>query len=203
MGSQAGVTTSNGESTLTFTSQTAGSSGALSVTSAIVATAPTPLSFADAGYTKTTADSGTFGTVPAGTDVLSGSMTIQVGGGTTESIVIGAAPSSPAANTIYTGSGADTLSDVMSAIGEAGLGVSVALDGAGTGLTLTSSAVGAAGALAVTSSIVDTTSPTNTTLNYNDSSDINNLTSLGISVNNDGSLTFDAQFARFPAQLGL
>jgi flagellar hook-associated protein 2 len=188
---QAGVATSNGESALTFTSQTSGSSGALSVTSAIVASAPTPLSFADAGYTKTTADSGTFGTVAAGTDALSGSMTIQVGGGITKSIVIGAAPSSPAANTIYTGSGADTLSDVMSAIGEAGLGLSAVLDGAGTGLTLTSSAVGAAGALTVTSNIVDTTSPTLTTLNYNASSDINNLTSLGISVNDDGSLTFD------------
>ena len=44
----------------------------------------------------------------------------------------------------------------------------------------------------VTSSIVDTTSPTITTLNYTNSSDINNLTSLGISVNNDGSLTLDA-----------
>jgi flagellar hook-associated protein 2 len=51
--------------------------------------------------------------------------------------------------------------------------------------------VGAAGALTVSSNIVDTTSPTLTTLNYNNSSDINNLTSLGISVNNDGSLTFD------------
>ncbi len=192
IGVQAGVATSNGESTLTFASETAGSSGALSITSAIVASAPTPLSYADAGYTSTTADSGTFGTAAAGTDALSGSMTIQVGGGTTESIVIRAAPSSPAANTIYTGSGADTLSDVMSAIGEAGLGLSVALNSAGTGLTLTSSAVGAAGALAVTSNIVDTTSPTNTRLNYNDSSDINNLTSLGISVNDDGSLTFDA-----------
>ncbi len=192
IGVQAGVAASNGESTLTLASETAGSSGALSITSAIVASAPTPLSYADAGYTSTTADSGTFGTVAAGTDALSGSMTIQVGGGITESIVIGAAPSSPAANTIYTGSGADTLSDVMSAIGEANLGVSAVLDGAGTGLTLTSSAVGAAGALTVKSNIVDTTSPTNTTLNYNDSSDINSLTSLGISVNDDGSLTFDA-----------
>ena len=195
IGVQAGVTTSNGEATLTLTSQTAGSSGALSITSAIVASAPTPLSYADAGYTKTTADSGTFGTVAAGTDVLSGSMTIQVGGGITESIVIGAAPSSPAAHTIYTGSGADTLSDVMNAISQANsqanLGVSVALNSAGTGLTLTSSTVGAAGALTVSSNIVDTTSPTLTTLNYNNSSDINNLTSLGISVNNDGSLTFD------------
>jgi flagellar hook-associated protein 2 len=79
----------------------------------------------------------------------------------------------------------------MNAIGQANLGVSAALNSAGTGLTLTSSAVGAAGALIVTSNLVNTTSPTITPLNYSASSDINNLTSLGISVNNDGSLTFD------------
>jgi len=57
-------------------------------------------------------------------------------------------------------------------------GVSAALDQAGTGLTLTSGANGAAGALKVTSNIVDTTSPTTTALNYNTSSDINSLTRL-------------------------
>jgi flagellar hook-associated protein 2 len=45
----------------------------------------------------------------------------------------------------------------------------------------------------VASSLLDPTSPTSTTLNYSNSSDINNLTSLGISVNNDGSITFDAE----------
>jgi len=119
-------------------------------------------------------------------------MTFQVGGGITETVAIGAAPSSPAANTVYTGSGADTLSDVMNAVNSASLGVNAALNSAGTGLTLTSSANGMAGALVVASNLVDTTSPTTTTLNYNASSDINYLTALGISVNNDGSLTFDA-----------
>jgi flagellar hook-associated protein 2 len=190
LGVTAAVATSGGESTLALTSQTAGSSGALTVTSAIVAGTPTALNFTDAGYSGTTADSGTLGTVANAGDTLSGSITIQVGGGTTGNIVIGAGTSS--GNTIYTGSGADTLSDLMNAIKNANLGVSAALNGAGTGLTLTSSAAGAAGALAVTSNLVDTTNPTNTTLNYNASSDINNLTSLGISVNNDGSLTFDA-----------
>jgi flagellar hook-associated protein 2 len=192
IGVTAGVTTSDGESTLTLASQTEGSSGALAVTSAIVASAPTALSYTDAGYTSTTADSGTVGTVANGSDILSGSMTVQVGSGTTENVVIGAAPSSPAANTIYTGSGADTLSDVMNAIKNASLGVTAELDSDGTGLTLTSGTVGAAGALTVTSNLADTTSPTNTTLNYTNASDINSLTSLGISVNNDGSLTFDA-----------
>ena len=48
------------------------------------------------------------------------------------------------------------------------------------------------GELTVTSNIADTTSPTATALNYNTSTDINSLSSLGISVNNDGSITFDA-----------
>jgi flagellar hook-associated protein 2 len=45
--------------------------------------------------------------------------------------------------------------------------------------------------LRVSSKLLDTTSLTNTTLNYNTSSDLGSLTSLGISVNNDGSLTLD------------
>ena len=63
----------------------------------------------------------------AGT-TLSGSMTIQVGDGTTENVVIGAAPGSPAANTIYTGSGSDfnTLSGLANAITAAAVSTPVA-----------------------------------------------------------------------------
>jgi flagellar hook-associated protein 2 len=192
IGVTAAVTTSSGESTLTLTSETQGSSGTLGVTSAIVASTPTALSYVDAGYTSGTADSGTLGTVGDAGDTLTGSISVEVGAGAVENIVIGDAPDSPAANTIYTGSGADTLSDVMDAINNANLGVNAALTSAGTGITLTSSQPGAAGALAVASNLADTTSPTNTTLNYNNSSDINSLTALGISVNNDGTLTLDA-----------
>ncbi len=110
-------------------------------------------------------------------DTLSGSLTIQVGSGT--------------AQTITLDSSNNTLSGLMGAIN--GLsGVSAALDQAGTGLTLTSGTNGANGALTVTSNIVDTTSPTTAALNYNTSTDINSLSALGISVNNDGSITFDA-----------
>jgi flagellar hook-associated protein 2 len=59
-------------------------------------------------------------------------------------------------------------------------------------LTFTSGANGSAGALTVTSNIFDSANSATTALNYSPSSDVNNLTSLGISVNNDGSLTFDA-----------
>jgi len=62
---------------------------------------------------------------------------------------------------------------------------------AGSQLVLVSHTTGSAGALTVGSSITDTEK--NTALNYNSSgSDINSLTSLGISVNNDGSIKLDA-----------
>jgi flagellar hook-associated protein 2 len=177
-GATAAVVTSNGESTLTLMSQTEGTSGALTVTSALTSSAPTPLGYSDTGgYTSSTPDIGTFGTVGGANDTLSGSLTIQVGSGT--------------AQTITLDSSNNTLSGLMGAIN--GLsGVSAALDQAGTGLTLTSGTNGASGALTVTSNIVDTTSPTTTPLNYNTSGDINSLSALGISVNNDGSITFDA-----------
>jgi flagellar hook-associated protein 2 len=58
-------------------------------------------------------------------------------------------------------------------------------------LVLVSGNAGSSGALTVTSAITDTA--TSKALNYNNvGSDITGLTSLGISVNNDGSLTFDS-----------
>ena len=177
-GVTAAVVTTNGESTLTLISNTEGSSGALAVTSALSSSTPTPLDYSDTtGYTASTPDVGALGAVAGANDTLSGSLTIQVGGG--------------AAQTITLDSSNNTLAGLMGAIN--GLsGVSAALNQAGTGLTLTSGSNGAAGALTVTSNIVDATSPATTALNYNASSDINSLTTLGISVNNDGSLTLDA-----------
>jgi flagellar hook-associated protein 2 len=178
LGVTAGISTSDGESTLGLTSQTAGASGALTVTSALNAITPAALTYADSGYTSTTADGGTLGTVAAGTDTLSGSLSLQVGSG--------------AAQTITLDSSDNTLSGLMGAINAANLGVTAALNSGGTALTLTSGTVGSAGALTVTSNVADTTNATTTALNYNASSDINDLTGLGMSVNNDGSLTFDA-----------
>ena len=178
IGVTAAVVTSNGQSTLTLTSPTAGSSGALTVTSAIAASTPSALSYSETGsYTSSTEDTGTLGAVASSGDTLSGSITIKVGSGT--------------AQTITLDSSNNTLSGLLSAIN--GLsGVSAALDQAGTGLTLTSSADGSSGALTVTSNIYDTSSPTTKTLSYNAASDVNSLTSLGISVNNNGTLTFDS-----------
>ncbi len=186
LGVNASVVTANGESSLSLLSQTAGSSGGLTVNSSIVASAPKPLLYSDTGgYTSTTADVGTLTAVAGANDLLSGSISIGVGNGATQTITLNSSD--------------NTLSGLTNAINAANLGVTASVNAAtvgsnapGTLLTLTSGAVGSAGALSVVPGIVDTTSPNTTTLNYTNSSDINSLTSLGVSVNNDGSLTFDA-----------
>jgi flagellar hook-associated protein 2 len=123
---------------------------------------------------------GYFDAVANSTDALSGSVSITVGSGT--------------AQTIDVPSGSDnTIAGLASAINSADIGVTATVVSTSTGsqLELLSNTAGSTGALTVTSSLTDTTA--GTTINYNGSgSDINSLTSLGISVNNDGSLTFDA-----------
>ncbi|MGA3011212.1 MAG: flagellar filament capping protein FliD [Terracidiphilus sp.] len=94
---------------------------------------------------------------------------------------------------VPTSSGDNTLSGLASAINSAHAGVTanVVTNSSGSQLVLVSDLSGSAGALTVGSSITDKT--TSTALNYSSGgSDINSLTSLGISVGNDGSLTFDA-----------
>lgn len=114
-------------------------------------------------------------------DTLSGSITITVGSGTAQTVNVGDS-STPA-----------TLAGLAEAINAAQIGVTanVVTSSSGSQLELISNTTGSSGALTVNSSITDTT--TSTALQYNNSeSDINSLTSLGISVNNDGTLTFDA-----------
>lgn len=180
IGVTAAVVTNNGESTLILASQTDGSSGALTVTSALT-TNPVALSYRETGsYTDTTADSGTLGEVTNSSDVLSGSVTIQVGSGTAQTVNLGDS-STP-----------NTLSGLATAINDANIGVtaSVVENSDGTlSLSLESGTDGSAGALTVSSQIQDTTT---TSLNYTAASDVSSLTDLGISVNDDGSLTFDA-----------
>jgi flagellar hook-associated protein 2 len=112
-------------------------------------------------------------------DTLSGSITIQVGSGT--------------AQTINIDSSNDTLAGLASSINSANLGVTanVVTDSTGSRIELDSQYVGSAGALTVTSSLTDAT--TGTALNYNGGgSSLAGLTGLGISVNSDGSLSVDA-----------
>ncbi len=178
VGATAGVSTSNGESTLALTSGTAGTNGALTVTSALTASTPAALGYTEGNYTGGQ-DSGEFGTVKSSSDTLAGSMNIQVGSGS--------------AQTITLDSSDNTLSGLMSAINNANIGVQASLNTDGTALVLTSDTSGSTGMLTVTSNIYDTSDIASSThLNYNSSSDINSLTDLGISVNDDGSLTFDA-----------
>jgi flagellar hook-associated protein 2 len=123
---------------------------------------------------------GYLNSITNGSDALSGSISIAVGSG--------------AAHTINVPTGTNnTLAGLASAINSANIGVSanVVTNSNGSQLELFSQTAGASGALTVTSSITDTT--TSSALTYSSSgTDISNLTSLGISENNDGTLTFDA-----------
>jgi flagellar hook-associated protein 2 len=130
------------------------------------------------GSLNTQNPNGYLDSIPNSSDTLSGSMTIQVGTGTAQTITLNSTD--------------NTLSGLASAINTANFGVTanVVTDNSGSRLVLVSGTSGSAGALTVSSAITDMT--TSTSLNYNaSSSDISSLTSLGISVNNDGSLTLD------------
>jgi flagellar hook-associated protein 2 len=94
---------------------------------------------------------------------------------------------------VPTTSGNNTLAGLASAINAAHSGVmaNVVTNSSGSQLVLVSYTAGFNGVLTVTPSITD--AATAEALNYNNGgSDINSLTTLGISVNNDGSLTLDA-----------
>ncbi|MFZ1086083.1 MAG: flagellar filament capping protein FliD [Terracidiphilus sp.] len=187
LGIQANVVTSSGQSTLTLASQTSGSGGALTVNSSISATSATALKYTDGGTNSAIpVDIGTLAGVPSQTDALSGSITIQVGTGQTQTITVPAASATSPSN---------NLAGLAGAINKANIGVNASVIQNNNGsysLQLQSETLGSTGDMTVTSNILDTTNTNTTSLHYAASSDINSLTSLGISVNNDGSLTFDA-----------
>ena len=111
-------------------------------------------------------------------DALTGSLSIAVGAGT--ATVFNLSSLAPANQ---------NLAGLVSAINSANIGVSAGIvtNSLGSSLALTSNTSGASGKLTVTSTIADGA----TTLAYNPQSDVNSLTQLGISVNNDGTLTLD------------
>ncbi|WP_420237284.1 flagellar filament capping protein FliD [Telmatobacter bradus] len=173
IGVAAAVVSKNGTATLTLTSQLSGTAGALKVNSDL-AVQP-GLNYADAGFTTSTPDSGSIGSLTSSGDTLSGTMTITVGKNAAQTISV-----DPANN---------TLNGLMDSINNAGIGVTAALSNDGTKLTLTSDTPGTAGALAVNSNLTDTsTSP----MSYTNSSDINTISGLGISSNNNGTIQLDA-----------
>ena len=113
------------------------------------------------------------------TDTLSGSLSISVGGGT--------------AQTVNVNSSNPTLQGMADAINAAGLGVtaSVLTSGSQATLSLVNSTGGASGSIAVTSGLTDTTTGSAVTFGPSQASSVTSLTQLGISMNNDGTLTLN------------
>jgi flagellar hook-associated protein 2 len=188
IGVTAGVATTGGQSTLTLASQTAGAAGALTINSSIVAASDTALSYTGANANGSVPSQGTLTSIPSSSDTLTGSISVQVGAGSTATIAMSA---------VNSAEGGSTLTDLENYINNPsnafGFTASIVTNGNSTqSLSLVSGTSGSSGNLSVSSNLIDTTSTTNATLGYTNSSDINSLTTLGISVNNDGSLTFDA-----------
>jgi flagellar hook-associated protein 2 len=184
IGAAASVITQGTQSTLSLLSQTAGSSGALTVSSSIKATSDTLLSYSGTAGTSAATSTGTLTSIAAAGDTLTGSLSIQVGGG--------------AAQTVTLGASGGTLQDLADAINNtANIGVKAVVGEDSNGLpslSLTSLTPGSDGTLTVTSNILDTANPSTANLSYTNSSDLSSLANLGITVStkDDGSLTFDA-----------
>jgi flagellar hook-associated protein 2 len=109
-------------------------------------------------------------------DTLTGSLSIASGSGAPTVFNLSSLPA-----------GSQNLSGLVSAINAAGIGVSAGIlnSASGSSLALTSET---SGALTVTSTIADGA----TALAYTPQSDVNNLTQLGITVNDDGTLSLDS-----------
>lgn len=179
IGVTASVVTINGQSSLTLASHLAGSAGALIVSSALVESAPTALT-----YSMQTDASGKLGTLASGKtgDTLSGTLAISFG--------------TNAAQTITLDSSNNTLASLAQYIhtNTSSLGVDAEVKTNSDGsqyIQLISNNGDANGSMTVNANLTDTTTMTNTNLNYNASSDIGGLTGLGISVNTDGTLSLD------------
>ena len=128
------------------------------------------------GAINSTSPSGTLAPVTSLSDSLTGSLSIASGSGT------------PAVFNLSSLSAADqNLNGLVSAINAAGIGVSAGIvtNSSGSSLALTSET---SGALAVTSTIADGA----TTLAYTPQGDVNNLTQIGITVNEDGTLSLNS-----------
>jgi flagellar hook-associated protein 2 len=184
IGVSAGISTQYGQSRLMLSSHTAGTSGALTVSSNLEANSAASLNFTGISSSGDSPAKGTLDSIPSSADVLSGSITIRVG--------------SNQAQTINVDSSNNTLQGLADAInGTAGIGVTASVvtnsDGSAS-LSLVSQTQGSAGNLTVTSNLLDTSNASTQEISYTNSSDISGLANLGITVssNYDGSLQFDA-----------
>jgi flagellar hook-associated protein 2 len=121
-------------------------------------------------------------TTIAATDTLAGSLSISVGGGTAHTVD---APTS----------GDQTVTGLAAAINAANLGVSASVITAGTAATLSliDSTGGTPGVIAVDSTgLTDTTAGSGVSFSSALSNGVTSITQLGVSVNNDGTLSLDS-----------
>ncbi len=126
------------------------------------------------------------GTAGAG-DTLSGSITFQTRSGTAATATMAEVTAAEGGATV-----SDLASYIQANYSSVVTAAAVTNSDGTVSLSLTSNVDGSGGALSVTSSLYDTSNTTPTTLNYTASSDVNSLTSLGIGLNDDGTMTFDA-----------
>jgi flagellar hook-associated protein 2 len=133
------------------------------------------------GAISSTSPSGTLTGVASATDTLTGSLSIASGSGAPTSFDLSSLPA-----------GQQNLNGLVTAINAARIGVSAGIVTEGSGstatysLTLTSETGSALNV--TTSSLADGS----TALTYTSQGNVNNLTELGITVNNDGSLSLDS-----------
>jgi flagellar hook-associated protein 2 len=153
VGVSASVLTDSSGSRLSLVSGTSGAQGNITVSANSIVAAKAALSYSASTGSST---SGSLSPITNAGDALSGSLSIQVGSGPAQSVVLGTAPSSPAPNTIYTGSGANTLSSVANAITAANIGVTASVLTNSDGSSSLSLDSGINGALTVVSSVADT-----------------------------------------------
>ena len=146
VGVTASILTDASGSRLSLVSGTSGANGNVTISSNSIAAANTALNYSGVAGSGSANSTGTLTPITNAGDALAGSLTIQVGNRTVENVVIGAVPSGgPAANTIYTGDGVNTLSGLAGAIESAGIGVTASVvtnsDGSSS-LTLLSQTAG-------------------------------------------------------------
>ncbi|MGB8260145.1 MAG: flagellar filament capping protein FliD [Terracidiphilus sp.] len=183
LGVTASVVTQGTQSTLSLLSGTAGSGGALTVNSSVVATSETPLSYTGSAASGSQPSSGTLSSIANPGDTLGGSISIQVGSGAAQTVTVDATD--------------NTLAGLASSINKAAVGVTASVvtnsDGSSS-LKLVSQTAGSAGNLTVTSNILDTSQTSTATLGYTNSSDLSTLANLGITVSPsaNGTLSFSA-----------
>ncbi len=187
IGVTAGISHANGVSTLTLYSQTPGTSGALTVTSNIVSSVGTEMTSATFTASSTENSGTSFAAIASESDVLSGTLSINVGNGTAQTVNM---------SDVATAQGGATLADLTQYINSnsATLGISASINTLADGtksLQLTSLTAGSSGNLTIGGKLADRSNPVTSSLDYTSSSSINNLASLGIGTSTTGGLEFD------------